>query len=59
MNAGPPKKPVGLVKKPAVSADDEPNAFVPPKAGGIGALASAMAAAATAKNESKDNEDNK
>jgi len=53
INAGPPKKPVGLVKKPTHSADtdkdEKPHLPAPGQAGGIGGLAAAMAAAAASK----------
>lgn len=50
--AGPPKKPVGLVKKPTVSAESEPDAYVPPATGGIGALAGAVAKKASETDDS-------
>ena len=37
---------MGLLKKPAASAETDPDAHIPPTSGGVGSLASAMAAAA-------------
>ncbi len=45
------------MKKPAISAADEPDSYIPPKAGGIGALAGAIVAAAGESKNSKDDEE--